>query len=334
MLIDRRLSVAPMLDWTDRHCRYFLRLIAPRTLLYTEMVTTGAVLHGDTARHLDFDPAEHPLVLQLGGSDPQELAACAKLAQAWGYNEINLNVGCPSDKVQSGRFGACLMASPGLVADCIAAMRAATSLPVSVKHRIGINDQDSYDHLSGFVDRVARDGGAEIFVVHARTAILGGLSPKQNREIPPLRYEMVHRLKRDFPHLHISINGGLRTPADVIEHRAFVDGVMIGREAYHNPFSLQALELAAHGPATLPPPDRHAVVAAFLPYMERRLVAGDKPHALCRHLLGLFQGLPGGRHFRRILSEGVTKPGAGPELLQRAAHAVPCATNSQNRQAG
>ncbi len=194
MLIDRRLSVAPMLDWTDRHCRYFLRLIAPRTLLYTEMVTTGALLHGDTARHLDFDPAEHPLVLQLGGSDPQELAACAKLAQVWGYNEINLNVGCPSDKVQSGRFGACLMASPGLVADCIAAMRAATSLPVSVKHRIGINDQDSYDHLSGFVDRVARDGGAEIFVVHARTAILGGLSPKLNRVIPPLRYDMVHRL--------------------------------------------------------------------------------------------------------------------------------------------
>jgi tRNA-dihydrouridine synthase A len=324
-LYEGRLSVAPMLDWTDRHCRFFLRLIAPRTRLYTEMITTGAILHGNRDRLLDFDAAEHPVALQLGGSDPADLAASAVLAHQWGYDEINLNVGCPSDRVQSGRFGACLMATPDLVADCVAAMRAATPLPVTVKHRIGIDDQDSYEHLAGFVQCVAEKGGATAFVVHARTAILGGLTPKQNREIPPLRYGMVHRLKSDFPHLHITINGGLRSADDVTTQLAHVDGVMIGREAYHNPFALQAMEAAAYGP--LPSArDRFAVAEAFLPYMECRLQAGDRPHALCRHILGLFQGLPGGRLFRRILSEGVTRPGAGPELLKTAIDAVAART--------
>lgn len=236
-MIDRSLAVAPMLDWTDRYCRYFLRQISRHTLLYTEMVTTGALLHRDPARFLDFDADEHPLALQLGGSDPDELAACTRLATQWGYDEVNLNVGCPSDRVQSGRFGACLMAEPALVGDCVAAMCAATDRPVTVKHRIGIDDRDSYDELTRFVATVA-ESGCETFIVHARKAWLQGLSPKQNREVPPLQYAVVHRLKADFPHLAIVINGGFKTLDQVEQQLTQVDGVMIGREAYQNPWLL------------------------------------------------------------------------------------------------
>jgi tRNA-dihydrouridine synthase A len=319
-MTDRRLSVAPMLDWTDRYCRYFLRLISRHTLLYTEMVTSGAVLHGDRARFLDFDPQEHPLALQLGGSEPADLARCARLGAQWGYDEINLNVGCPSDKVQSGSFGACLMATPQVVADCIRAMRDAVTIDVTVKHRIGVDDQDSYGELCDFVGSVSA-AGCNSFIVHARKAWLQGLSPKENREIPPLSYETVHRLKRDFPALEIVINGGITCLSQVEAQLAQVDGVMIGREAYHNPWVLADADRRIFGDAH-PPPDRHQVLARFIPFVDRQLSQGVPLNRITRHILGLFHGCPGARKFRRVLSENAHLPEADSRLILQAAEQV------------
>jgi len=313
----RYFAVAPMLDWTDRHDRYFLRLISRHTWLYSEMVTTGALLHGERARFLDFDPSEHPLALQLGGSDPAALAACAKMGEEWGYDEINLNVGCPSDRVQLGRFGACLMAEPALVADCVAAMRAAVRIPVTVKHRIGIDHQDSEAAFQHFVSTVAA-AGCEVFIVHARTAWLHGLSPKENRDIPPLDYARVYRLKQAFPHLCIVINGGIQHLAQVDAHLAQVDGVMLGREAYHNPYLLATVDSRYYG-STTPVPSRREILENLLPYVASHLAAGGQLQHLSRHILGLFQGVPGARRWRRYLSEQAGRPGAGVAVLQAAA---------------
>jgi tRNA-dihydrouridine synthase A len=319
-MLDRLIAVAPMLDWTDRHYRYFIRLLSRHTLLYTEMVTTGAILRGDRQRLLAHDPTEHPLALQLGGSDPAELARCARIAADWGYDEINLNVGCPSDRVQSGRFGACLMAEPDLVAACVAAMRAATDLPVTVKTRIGIDERDSYQELADFVRRVAA-GGCTVFIVHARKAWLSGLSPKENREIPPLRHEVVHRLKRDFPELTIVLNGGLTTLEQVTEHLRQVDGVMIGRAAYENPYLLADVDRRFFG-SSASPPNRHQVVRVLLPYLEERLRAGTPLQCMTRPILGLFQGIPGARAWRRVLSERAWRHGAGVEVVEAALERV------------
>ncbi len=319
-MIDRRLSIAPMLDWTDRYCRYFLRLISRHTLLYTEMVTTGAILHGDRARFLDFDASEHPLALQLGGSEPDDLARCARLGEQWGYDEINLNVGCPSDRVQSGSFGACLMLTPEVVADAVKAMRDAVDIEVTVKHRIGVDEQDSYEALRDFVGRVSEAGCAS-FIVHARKAWLQGLSPKENREIPPLSYETVHRLKRDFPHLTFVINGGITSLGQAEEQLAFVDGVMIGREAYQNPWILAEADRRIFGDPS-PAPDRHQVIERLLPYAERMLSRGVPLNRVTRHILGLFHGCPGARRFRRVLSEGAHLPAADSRLIVQAAAEV------------
>ncbi|MEW8239393.1 MAG: tRNA dihydrouridine(20/20a) synthase DusA [Candidatus Thiodiazotropha taylori] len=318
--LNRRLSVAPMLDWTDRYCRYFLRLISSHVLLYTEMVTTGAILHGNRARFLDFDPSEHPVALQLGGSEPEALGQCAKLGEAWGYDEINLNVGCPSDRVQSGRFGACLMLTPELVADCVKAMRDQVTIDVTVKHRIGVDDQDSYQALCDFVGKVS-EAGCETFIVHARKAWLQGLSPKENREIPPLHYETVHQLKRDYPDLQIIINGGITTLEQVEENLKQVDGVMIGREAYNNPWILSqadSLIYASEGS----PASRHQIIEAMIPYIDQELSAGTPINRITRHILGLFQGLPGAKKWRRMLSEEAHKAGADSGLIRRAAAQV------------
>ncbi|RLW67076.1 MAG: tRNA dihydrouridine(20/20a) synthase DusA [gamma proteobacterium symbiont of Stewartia floridana] len=318
--LNRRLSVAPMLDWTDRYCRYFLRLISSHVLLYTEMVTTGAILHGNRARFLDFDPSEHPVALQLGGSEPEALGQCAKLGEAWGYDEINLNVGCPSDRVQSGRFGACLMLTPELVADCIKAMRDQVTIDVTVKHRIGVDDQDSYQALCDFVGKVS-EAGCETFIVHARKAWLQGLSPKENREIPPLHYETVHQLKRDYPDLQIIINGGITTLEQVEENLKQVDGVMIGREAYNNPWILSqadSLIYASEGS----PASRHQIIESMIPYIDQELSAGTPINRITRHILGLFQGLPGAKKWRRMLSEEAHKAGADSSLILRAAAQV------------
>jgi tRNA-dihydrouridine synthase A len=314
--VDHRLCIAPMLDWTDRHCRYFLRQITRHTLLYTEMIATGALIHREPARFLDYHPAEHPLALQIGGSDPAELAVCTRLADEWAYDEVNLNVGCPSDRVQSGRFGACLMAEPPLVADCVAAMSQATRRPVTVKHRIGIDDMDSYDALARFVDRVAL-AGCRTFIVHARKAWLHGLSPKENREIPPLRYQMVHQLKHDFPHLEFVINGGFKTLAQAQEQLARLDGVMIGREAYQNPWMLIDADRLIFGDTT-DVVARKQLVHRMLPYIEEQCAAGVPLHKITRHMLGLFQGQRGARAWRRFLSERAHRPGSGPELLTAA----------------
>jgi tRNA-dihydrouridine synthase A len=324
--LHRRLSVAPMMDWTDRHCRYFHRLLAPRTLLYTEMVTTGALLHAGPGRFLAHDPAERPLALQLGGAVPGELAPCAAMAEAWGFAEINLNCGCPSDRVQSGRFGACLMAEPDRVAACVAAMRAATALPVTVKCRIGIDDSDEWEFLARFADAVAAAGSA-VLIVHARKAWLQGLSPKANREVPPLRYEVVERLKRERPGLAVVVNGGITTPEAALGHLAWADGVMIGREAYQNPWSLRAFEAAILGEPTIPgeaaTTERGEILAAMAAYADRQAAAGTPLKATARHLLGLFNGLPGARAWRRRLSEGMAKLDAAPELLLEARARVP-----------
>jgi tRNA-dihydrouridine synthase A len=318
-MLDRRLAVAPMMDWTDRHCRYLHRLLAPRALLYTEMLTTGALLHGAAARLLAFDPAESPVALQLGGSEPGELAACARMAEAAGYAEVNLNCGCPSERVQKGVFGACLMREPELVAACIAAMRDATALPVTVKCRIGVDDSDEWEFLLAFVDRVAA-AGCDVFAVHARKAWLKGLSPKENREIPPLRYEVVRRLKEERPRLTVLLNGGIRSAPEVFRHLEWADGVMIGREAYQNPWSLRALAAAAQGDT--PPTSRQAVVEAMAAYAGRQAAQGVPLKAIGRHMLGLFNGLPGARAWRRVLSEGMRRPDAGPGLLIEAMRAV------------
>jgi tRNA-dihydrouridine synthase A len=299
-----RLCVAPMMDWTDRHCRFFHRLVTRRARLYTEMVTTGALLHGDVPRHLDFDPAEHPVALQLGGSEPGDLAACAKLAERWGYDEVNLNCGCPSDRVQRGAFGACLMAEPARVAEGVRAMRDATTLPVTVKHRIGLDRDESYGFVRDFVGTVALRGGCEVFVVHARNAWLQGLSPKENREIPPLRHEVVHRLAKDFPGLTFVVNGGLRCAEQLDEQLRHVHGVMVGREAYHNPWSMACWDvqfLGADAPAAT---DRAAVELAMVTYMEREAQRHGTPWpSIARHMLGLWNGEPGARLWRQRWSD-------------------------------
>ena len=299
---DFRISVAPMMDWTTRDYRFFARLFNPNIVLYTEMVTTGAIIHGDAKRHLDFNSQEHPLVLQLGGSNPQDLATCTKMAEDWGYNEVNLNVGCPSDRVQNNKIGACLMAEPNLVAECIDQMQKAVSIPVTVKHRIGIDDMQSYEEMLHFVDTVAATGCTH-FVVHARIAILQGLSPKENREVPPLRYEDVYRLKRERPNLTIEINGGIKTFEETQQHLQHVDGVMIGREAYHNPYLL-----AEFGQFwNLDMPDRFNIMQQMMPYIEKRLAEGAPLSIITRHILGLFQNLPGARKWRQALSGGNAK---------------------------
>nr|WP_269209205.1 tRNA dihydrouridine(20/20a) synthase DusA [Chromobacterium vaccinii] len=319
-LPSRRMSVAPMLDWTDRHYRYFARQITRHTWLYTEMVTTGALLNGDVARHLRFDEAEHPIALQLGGSEPAELAACAKLAAEWGYDEVNLNVGCPSERVQKGAFGACLMAEPKLVSDCVKAMRDAVDIDVTVKHRIGIDQIEHYDYLREFVDTVA-EAGCRTFIVHARNAILKGLSPKENREIPPLKYDYVYRLKRERPDLEILINGGVKTNAEIAEHLKHVDGVMVGREAYHNPWLMADWDALFYGDEAAGP-ERAAVVDAMMPYVTERLGDGSNVRHIARHILGLFQGLPGARNWRRMLSDSKLLDGADAGLLRQAYEAT------------
>jgi tRNA-dihydrouridine synthase A len=318
---DWPLSVAPMMDWTDRHYRRFLRFVTRRTPLYTEMITTGAILHGDRERLLGFSRAEHPLALQLGGDDPRALAECARIASAWGYDEINLNVGCPSDRVQSGRFGACLMARPDDVARCVEALRAATDLPVGVKHRIGIDDLDTYEHMLAFVDTVAA-AGADRFTVHARKAWLEGLSPKENRTVPPLRYDDVYRLKAERPGLRIEINGGVRTLDEAKAHLERVDGVMIGRAAYETPYVLSDADRRFFGDAR-PPLSRHEVVRAMLPYVEEQRTNGVYLGRITRHMLGLFAGRPGARAWKRHISENAHRPGAGPDVLLAALELVP-----------
>jgi tRNA-dihydrouridine synthase A len=315
-MLNRLISVAPMMDWTDRHDRYFLRLIAPHALLYTEMITTGALIHGDYQRFLAFDHAEHPVALQLGGSDPKALAQCAKMGEDFGYDEINLNVGCPSDRVKSGRFGACLMLEPGIVADCVAAMKDAVHLPVTIKCRIGVDEQDSYEELCHFIKTIAARG-CEIFIIHARKAWLNGLSPKQNREIPPLRYDVVRQIKKDFPNLTIIVNGGIKVVSEVEEHLQFVDGVMIGREAYSNPYMLAAIEKQLFATSE-DVSTRHAVIEKLLPYIEEQLKGNVKLANITRHILGLFQGEKGARSWRRYLSENACKKGAGADILKDA----------------
>ncbi|RJL26904.1 tRNA dihydrouridine(20/20a) synthase DusA [Pectobacterium polaris] len=311
-----RFSIAPMLDWTDRHCRYFLRQLTGQTLLYTEMVTTGAILHGK-GDYLAYSEEEHPLALQLGGSDPQALAQCAKLAEQRGYDEVNLNVGCPSDRVQNGRFGACLMGEAALVADCIKAMKDSTSIPITVKTRIGIDDQDSYEFLCDFIQTVAERGECDTFIVHARKAWLSGLSPKENREIPPLDYPRVYQLKRDFPALTLAINGGVKTLEEAKTHLQHLDGVMMGREAYQNPGILAQVDRELFGIDTAMP-DLAGVVRAMYPYIERELSGGASLGHITRHMLGMFQGIPGARQWRRYLSENAHKPGADAAVVERA----------------
>ncbi|HNP34897.1 MAG TPA: tRNA dihydrouridine(20/20a) synthase DusA [Woeseiaceae bacterium] len=320
MQIRSRISVAPMMDWTDRHCRYFMRLISPGARLYTEMLTAAAVEHGDRDKLLGFDSSEHPVAAQLGGSDPDQMAAAAAICAAVGYDEININIGCPSDRVQSGQFGACLMANPGLVATCFSAMQAASDVPVTVKTRIGIDDDDNYEYLVRFVDAVA-NAGCRIFVVHARIAILSGLSPKENRTVPPLDHERVYRLKRDFPELTIVLNGGIAELSDVEVAMQHVDGVMIGRRAYHDPYFLAEIEHRFISGRALP--DRSALVQEMMPYVEAQLVRGERLNRITRHMLGLFANQPGARAWRRYLSENAHLPGAGPEILQRALDAIP-----------
>lgn len=306
-----------MLDWTDRHYRFFLRQISRHAFLYTEMVTTGALIHGDRARSLDFSNCEHPVALQLGGSEPGDLATCAKLAEQWGYDEVNINVGCPSERVQSGAFGACLMEEPQLVADCVKAMRDVVSIPVTVKHRIGINEVEHYEYLRDFVGTVA-EAGCEVFIAHARNAILKGLSPKENREIPPLKYDYVHRLKREFPQLEIIINGGIDNWQTVDEQLTQVDGVMIGRMAYHDPYQFAAVDARYYGDEH-PVASRTEVALAMMPYIAERTANGRTlPKHIVRHILGLFQGCHGARNWRRLLSDSKVLNGAGPEIIERA----------------
>jgi tRNA-dihydrouridine synthase A len=303
-----------MMDWSDRHCRYFFRQLAPHARLYTEMVTTGALLHGDVERHLRFDAAEAPLALQLGGSEPADLARCAKLGEAWGYDEINLNCGCPSERVQQGAFGACLMREPGLVADCVRAMREAVSIPVSVKHRLGVDHVESFDFVQRFVETVAR-AGCGTFIVHARNAILKGLSPKANRTAPPLRYDDVYRLKQAFPELAIVLNGGVGSVTEIEAHLARVDGVMLGRAAYHDSYALAEANARIFGGAA---PSRADVVRAMAVYAQREMREGTPLRAIARHLLGLFHGQPRAREWRRMLSDGSRLAENRPQLLLEA----------------
>ena len=323
-LPKRTVSVAPMLDWTDRHCRMFHRLITRHTWLYTEMVTTGALLHGDVERHLNFNQEEHPVALQLGGSEPSDLAQCARLGQQWGYDEINLNCGCPSERVQKGAFGACLMVESNLVADCVKAMRDAVSIDVTVKHRIGIDANESYDFVRDFIGTVAQ-AGCRTFIVHARNAILKGLSPKENREIPPLRYEIAYQLKRDFPDLEILLNGGITTLEQIETHLQHVDGVMIGREAYHNPWLMSAFDARFYGDESAAVMTREQVIQAMLPYIAAQLQkygsaggGGLRLNSITRHMLGLVNGLPGARAFRQLLSDPAKLKTGDPAVLLEA----------------
>ncbi len=316
--LDWQLSVAPMMDWTDRHCRYFHRLLSPHARLYTEMVTSAALVRGKQMRLLEHSQQEHPLALQLGGSDPHELAQAARSGAEAGYDEINLNVGCPSDRVQAGRFGACLMREPALVGDCVKAMRDAVSIPVTVKCRIGVDDQDDYAGLQHFTE-VMIEAGVGVLAVHARKAWLQGLSPKENRDIPPLDYDRVYRLKREFPQLVVVINGGITTVEQVVAHLAQLDGVMLGRAAYHDPFLLAQVEAVLYGE---PLPQRADVLRHLQPYVEAELARGTALKHISRHLLGLYQGEPGARAFRRTISEGAHLPGAGWALLEQAL--LPC----------
>ncbi|HZD92433.1 MAG TPA: tRNA dihydrouridine(20/20a) synthase DusA [Pseudolabrys sp.] len=315
-VLQRRFSIAPMMDWTTRPCRFFHRLLTRRTLLYTEMVTTGAVLHGDRARLIGFDPVEHPVALQLGGCDPAALAQSARIGQDFGYDEINLNVGCPSDRVQEGRFGACLMAEPALVADCVAAMKAAVGVPVTVKCRIGIDDQDPEATLFGFTAAV-KAARADALIVHARKAWLKGLSPKENREVPPLDYPLVYRLKQAHPDLEIIINGGIKSLEEAQRHLAQVDGVMMGRAAYQEPWRLLEVDPLLFG-ETAPYVSPGEAGLALIPYIERELAKGVKLSSITRHVLGLFRAVPGARAFRRHLATEAAKPGAGAEVMADA----------------
>ncbi|AEK63260.1 tRNA-dihydrouridine synthase A [Collimonas fungivorans Ter331] len=323
-LINKRLvSVAPMMDWTDRHCRVFHRQITRHTWLYTEMVTTGALLHGDVPRHLDFSDVEHPVALQLGGSESADLAKSAKLGQEWGYDEINLNCGCPSERVQKGAFGACLMAEAELVADCVKAMRDAVSIDVTVKHRIGIDKTESYEFVRDFVGTVAQ-AGCQTFIVHARNAILKGLSPKENREIPPLKYEYAYQLARDFPELEIIINGAIKTTEEIDFHLQYVDGVMLGREAYHNPYLMADFDSRYYGAADAAPKTRAEVIEAMLPYIRQQLALhghdgkGLRLNSITRHMLGLMAGVPGAKSFRQALSDSKRLALGDPRLLTDA----------------
>jgi len=309
-----------MMDWTDRHCRFFLRQISRHARLYTEMITAPALLHGDVPRHLDFDPAEHPLALQLGGSDPALLAHAARLGERWGYDEINLNCGCPSERVQTGSFGACLMREPELVAQCVRAMRDAIALPVTVKHRIGLDADEEYGFVRDFVGTVA-DAGCDVFIVHARNAVLKGLSPKENREVPRLRYEVVHRLKREFPALTFVLNGGLTTWTAIERELERVDGVMLGRAAYHDPMMLAPVDWRLFG-GDQSPPTRASVLRALVPYVAAQHARGVPLRSIARHMLGLYHGMPGGRRFRQLLSDAARLQDAGPELLIEALDAV------------
>ena len=315
MVNSHRFCVAPMLDWTDRHCRFFHRLLSQKTLLYSEMVTTGAILHGDRERLLGFNPVEKPLVLQIGGSDPEDLAASARIGQDYGYDEINLNVGCPSDRVQKGRFGACLMLEPGTVAEGVRAMRESVTIPVTVKTRLGVDEHDSYEELVAFIGEVA-EAGCETFIIHARKAWLKGLSPRENREVPPLRYDMAARLKTDFPDLAFILNGGIETLEHAIEHLSQFDGVMLGRAAYHDPYLLADVDRRVFG-VDRDPPSREAVVEAMLPYIASVVAEGQRLHGITRHMLGLFHGQHGGRIWRRRLGEAAIRPNAGArEVLE------------------
>ncbi|GAM56642.1 tRNA dihydrouridine synthase A [Vibrio ishigakensis] len=310
-----------MLDWTDRHCRYFHRLLSQNTLLYTEMVTTGAIIHGK-GDFLKYDQSEHPVALQLGGSNSKDLAHCAKLAEERGYDEINLNVGCPSDRVQNGRFGACLMAEPELVAECVAAMKSEVSIPVTVKTRIGIDDKDSYEFLTRFVSIVNEQGGCEDFTIHARKAWLSGLSPKENREIPPLDYPRAYQIKKDFSHLNIAVNGGVKSLDEALEHLEHLDGVMIGREAYQSPYILSEVDQRIFG-EDKPVIKRSDVVKAMYPYIDQQLSEGAYLGHITRHMLGLFQSMPGARQWRRHISENAHKKGADLKVLQDALAKIP-----------
>ncbi|MBL3554771.1 tRNA dihydrouridine(20/20a) synthase DusA [Marinobacter sp. JB05H06] len=318
---SRRFCVAPMMDWTTTHYRYLARQLSRYTLLYTEMVTTGALIHGDTARFLRHSEAEYPLALQLGGSNPQELAQCAGLAEQYGFSEVNLNVGCPSDRVQNNMIGACLMAHPDRVAEGVRAMINATGLPVTVKHRIGIDGRESWEDLCEFIEKVS-EAGCRTFIVHARIAILEGLSPKENRDIPPLKYDWVYRLKARYPHLEIIINGGIKSFEECHQHLERTDGVMLGREAYHNPWLLAGVDTEFFGQPG-PAQSRHAVLRSVLPFIQDELDRGVYLTHMSRHLMGLFHGQPGGRQFRRYISENAHKPGSGIEVIEQAMARVP-----------
>ena len=318
--MKRKISVAPMMDWTTKYCRVFHRAISSEVYLYTEMVTTGAILYGHRARFLDFFPAEHPIALQLGGSDPKDLAECAKLAEEWGYDEVNLNVGCPSDRVQAGKIGACLMAEPDLVARCYVAMTESVSIPISIKSRIGIDDLDSWEHFESFVEKIYHQGCRDL-IVHARKAWLTGLSPKENRNVPPLKYDWVHKIKQLFPDMDISINGGVANHEDITQQLAYVDGVMIGREAYGNPWLLNEVDARYYG-KTQNSLSREDVLRSLYPFWESELSKGVPLQRMVRHCMGLFHGIRGGRQFRRIISEKAPKKGAGLEVIEEALRAV------------